>query len=636
MRLDSARRRAVDAILFRGRALRLKRDRESAADEELLGELADGRTALADVDDETLERLLGHVGADAIIEALLAAPNEKGAAAPQAIPRRQLRSAKGGIVRTFSRPLALAASLVVVVAAVVYFLARPAPQRHAEQRVARAAAPVETPALPTTAAPPPANVPSGASASAEPAEKIAVRWSPQAFGALAIAHQSRSLPQQLPDFNLVTQTRTLGGSADERHATWRTGTVIVRSAGGWGSGALISADGWLLTNYHVVEGTAQADAVSGRPTVMDVITGAIVDGRIKPQPAVKATLYRVDPVHDLALLKIDARPGVTLNLTHFDVASDVHDGEDCFVIGSQGGGPAWWVRQATVSQQFDFPEDLSQFAAGVASQGSNVDRARATVIVTDARVSPGDSGGPLLNTQGQLIGLTFATPANTSAGSVGWHIALPHVRQFIASMPAAPEHVPFDPWTAGLPTAATLEPELGDGDRDDRVDSLRYRYALPSESGEPQPAAMTLFVDFAQRSRAQRNAPLSRVPFGLWGMEDRGGFHFNVFVTTRADGVAAVGYTNAQGIVDEIRIAEHRGDMASVVWRRDAAGRWRASRPESATPLVDESRFTQADLTRLLTVTGQLAPRSGPRPPSEQGQPRGGDRNGINKVSGGQ
>src|SRR5262249_46345215 len=156
----------------------------------------------------------------------------------------------------------------------------------------------------------------------------------------------------------------------------------------------------------VVEDSAQDAARVGEPASLEVIMPRLVDGRMKPQTALKATLYRADPVHDLALLKLDVLPAGTKEVPFFRLASAVRDREDCFVIGSAFNSFAWWVRSGNVSQQFDFPEDLSQVAAGASGSSTLVDRSRATVIVTDTRISPGDSGGPLLNSKGELIGLT--------------------------------------------------------------------------------------------------------------------------------------------------------------------------------------------------------------------------------------
>ena len=114
------------------------------------------------------------------------------------------------------------------------------------------------------------------------------------------------LPKELPDFNKGAST--LGPSGADRLTPWRLATVIVQSEKGWGSGAFISSDGWILTTYHVVAVSAQEAAATGRRVSFDIITAGIIDGRPQPQPPLKATLFRADPVHGLALLKLDSFP----------------------------------------------------------------------------------------------------------------------------------------------------------------------------------------------------------------------------------------------------------------------------------------------------------------------------------------
>jgi S1-C subfamily serine protease len=446
---------------------------------------------------------------------------------------------------------------------------------------------------------------------------LALQWPAEAPfdpGALkAWGPQRAPLPKGTPDFD--RSTATLGAGGDDRFARWRSATVIVRTEDGWGSGAFVSGDGWLLTNYHVIAGPAQKAAVTGKPATVEAIMARTVEGRVRPQSPLRATVYRADPSHDLALLKLDTLPQGVQEVPYFPMGASVRDGEECFVIGSQNNGPAWWIRSGNVSQQFDFPEGLSQFAAGVASTGGNLDRSRYTVIVTDARVSPGDSGGPLLNARGELIGLTSATSANESGGSVGWHIALPHLRAFVADLPSQPEGVPFDAWTAGLPEAAMLEPELTDGDGDGRIDSLRYRYAVRAEEAPrgagAQPVAVTVFVDFSQRG-SRGNDLLDRVPIGLWGKENGGHFRFDLMLTSRADGVAVVGYANSQGIVDDVRVGRDRQEAATVVWRRDPSGKWHASTPATPVPLLEAARLSANNARSLQAITGQFvtAPES--------------------------
>lgn len=445
------------------------------------------------------------------------------------------------------------------------------------------------------------------------------------------------LPKGMPDFGRV---ETLGAPPNGPYIAWQLATVIVRSEDGFGSGAVVSGDGWILSNYHVVADAAQKAAVDGTPATLDVITARTVDGRIKPRsPPLKAKLYRADPRHDLALLKLDSLPEDTKQMPHFELATGVSDGEKCFVIGSQHNGPAWWVRSGNVSQQFDYPGDLSQFAAGVASAKADVERTRATVIVTDAvSISGGDSGGPLLNAKGELIGLTFATSANLSAGSVGWHIGLKELREFMATLPSRPEGVPLDPWTAGLPEAVLREPQLTDADGDGRIDSLRYPYTSQAQKdspdSRPRALAQTIFVDFNQRT-GRISDPLAKVPAGLWGMEERGGFRFNLLLLIRADSVTGVGYATADGLVDEIRVGRSRQDVATVIWLRDKEEKWRATKPTTATPMLDTGRIGESNLRRLRVITGQVLGTADDHQPSDKSNPPASEDNrnrGPNKL----
>ena len=150
------------------------------------------------------------------------------------------------------------------------------------------------------------------------------------------------LATKMPDFG--RGYGTLGAATGNRVTPWRLATVIVRSENGWGSGAMISPDGWLITNYHVVEDQSQTAAFTGHPTVLDVIVPQAVNGGVKKRPAIEATLYRADPVRDLALLKLNSLPPGVDSLPYFRLAAQVSQGEDCIVIGSQGQGPAWMPR----------------------------------------------------------------------------------------------------------------------------------------------------------------------------------------------------------------------------------------------------------------------------------------------------
>jgi hypothetical protein len=238
---------------------------------------------------------------------------------------------------------------------------------------------------------------------------------------------------------------------------------------------------------------------------------------------------------------------------------------------------------------FDFPTGLTEVMIGADTLGAYMERTHLTIAVSDCPISPGDSGGPLIDAAGNLIGLTFATPANLSSGSMGLHVSLKEIRKFTAQMPAAPEGVPFDPWVVGLPFSMHGAPQAGilrEGDQPCFV--LQY----VSLSPEQQPLGELLFFDLNAKNRLQisgGDTSLSVFPTGIWGMEDRKGFSFDVFLARRFDGLVALGYTDPNHIVNEIRLDANQDAMTEVVWKRSANAGWEASTQPVA--LLDQERL---------------------------------------------
>ena len=163
--------------------------------------------------------------------------------------------------------------------------------------------------------------------------------------------------------------------------------------GGLGSGVVIDVDGYIITNYHVVEG---ADDVT--VTFSD---GTTADGRVAG----------TDPGNDIALVKVEA------GLEQLEPAA-LGD-SDALDIGSP---------VAAIGNPFGLD---GTFTTGVISgldrtlPASANDRPIRGLIQTDAAVNPGNSGGALFNLEGEVIGINTAIETNGTGGFVGVAYAVP-------------------------------------------------------------------------------------------------------------------------------------------------------------------------------------------------------------------
>ncbi len=585
-----------------------------AVNPEILAAFAEGTLLLEEVDDHTLDQCLAAFGTAIVTDALLEGagnraeeiagglPSASGEETSPLSPSAVLQMpAAGENVRPRKQwwrehALAMAAAAAIVVIATFLVGTRDAGR---ETQVVQEATSQRS-GLPDVAI-------QKVAPADDPGTQLALAWpSPPPFDASTPgnwASPSAVSPQAMPDFDRAVGSLGHGVDGSDPFAPWRLATVIIRSDVGWGSGVVIARDGWVLSTYGVVAAAAQQAALHGTTATLEVVTAHFADGRVASRAPLEATLYRAEPELNLALLKLNARPEGG-ELPFLELGSDALAGQDCYAIGSESSGQAWLIRRGRVLGQVS-PGEEGPLAAALGGQFGEASRSRGPFVATSNRVSNGDFGGPLVSEQGLLIGLTFGASPN-SREPIGWHIAPEQLRSFVADLPVAPEGIPFDPWEAGLPAATILEPEIADGDGDGNIDSLVYRYAARTAgNAELAPAAYTVFVDLRQRSRASRDN-LDRIPLGLWGMEKQGRFRFDVFLTTRADGVTAVGYTNADSVVEEIRIGRNGEQETRVVWQRDRRGGWGSRSPLSGTMLVDSTRINGDQLNRLAKIADQF------------------------------
>ncbi len=159
---------------------------------------------------------------------------------------------------------------------------------------------------------------------------------------------------------------------------------------GVGSGVIISPDGFIVTNNHVIDEADEIEVV------------------LNDKRAFKAKLIGTDPSTDVALLKIDASD---LPILKFSNSDNLKLGEWVLAVGN--------------------PFNLtSTVTAGIVSAksrdiGINPDQMRIeSFIQTDAAVNPGNSGGALVNTRGELVGINTAIASQTGSYS-GYSFAIP-------------------------------------------------------------------------------------------------------------------------------------------------------------------------------------------------------------------
>lgn len=156
---------------------------------------------------------------------------------------------------------------------------------------------------------------------------------------------------------------------------------------GTGSGVIISPDGYIITNNHVIDGSER-------------ISITLNDNR-----TLEATIVGTDPKTDIALLKIES--DVILPYTTFGDSDTAKIGEWVLAVGNPFNLTSTVTAGIISAKSRDLSGDSSQ-----------------SFIQTDAAVNPGNSGGALVNTNGELIGINTAITSQTGS-YIGYSFAVP-------------------------------------------------------------------------------------------------------------------------------------------------------------------------------------------------------------------
>ena len=258
-------------------------------------------------------------------------------------------------------------------------------------------------------------------------------WATSTTAGTAVVGNSSPATITVNNVDDVTQITAVAAAASPSVVTI---SVESDTGAGTGSGVVLSKDGYILTNTHVVT----LDGATAAPTVK-VTTN---DGRL-----LTATVVGTDPISDLAVIKVDSDS----DLTPIDFAdsSDLNVGDTAIAIGAPLGlagtvtngivsalnrsitiassaAPDDTESEAPDQGDSDAPFDFWRDTEGQSATPSSSSTISLAVIQTDAAINPGNSGGALLNSDGELIGINVAIATagdSSTSGSIGVGFAIP-------------------------------------------------------------------------------------------------------------------------------------------------------------------------------------------------------------------
>jgi serine protease Do len=152
--------------------------------------------------------------------------------------------------------------------------------------------------------------------------------------------------------------------------------VQVRTPSGLGSGFIINADGFLVTNFHVIEGETQISVAVYHQN----------NGQLEPHTYKNVRIVAINKFEDMALLKIDDKDAPKFSYVQLGSSDNLAVGESVFAIGSPLGLERTVTEGILSTKTREFEGEL--------------------YLQTTAQINPGNSGGPLFNMAGEVVGIT--------------------------------------------------------------------------------------------------------------------------------------------------------------------------------------------------------------------------------------
>ncbi len=175
--------------------------------------------------------------------------------------------------------------------------------------------------------------------------------------------------------------------------------VQVRTPGGLGSGFIINTDGYLMTNFHVIEGETQ----------ISVDVYLMREGQFEPRTYKQVRIVAINKFEDLALLKIEDKEAPKFRPVSLGRSDALAVGERVFAIGSPLGLERTVTEGIVSTKTREFQGEL--------------------YLQTTAQINPGNSGGPLFNLAGEVVGVT--NMKITFGEGLGFAIPVELVKNFL-------------------------------------------------------------------------------------------------------------------------------------------------------------------------------------------------------------
>jgi S1-C subfamily serine protease len=257
-------------------------------------------------------------------------------------------------------------------------------------------------------------------------------------------------------------------AANQAYRAVAPSTVLIRTGSGMGTGVVIDPRGYVLTNNHVIaDGRKQNFVISANVTFGDLTpTGRM----LKQDQNYEAVVVKVDPIRDLAIVKIKDPPAKLTAVKLAKTAPQI--AEKVISVGHAGIGFLWAAKTCNVASVGERQYDVSRLAAFDCSntdpslteaeakrskercdesKKAMTDALNATTqglaVQTDCAITHGDSGGPLVNAVGELVGLNQSISADLATAS--FHVHVDEIREFTSNFPEEGVAILPDPFCDG-------------------------------------------------------------------------------------------------------------------------------------------------------------------------------------------